>query len=101
MKLKLEKFGKTLISRELGSEAFKALQPILRELPPNDELEIDFSGVLTLSPSWGDEFLSPLLNQLGDRLVILPSDNLSVQATLKTLQEVNERKFNTTNWSAE
>src|SRR3989338_6580545 len=101
MKLKLEKFGKTLISRELGSEALKAFQSTLRELSQSEQLEIDFSGVLTLSPSWGDEFLSPLLNQLGNRLVLLPSDNLSVQATLKILQEVNERKFNTTNWSAE
>ena len=93
MRLQLEKFGKTLISRELGSEALKALQPTLRELSPDERLEVDFSGVLTLSPSWGDEFLSPLLDQLGDRLVILPSDNLSVQATLKTLQEVNKRPF--------
>ena len=99
MKLQLEKFGKTLISRELGSEALKAFQPTLRGLSQREQLEVDFSGVLTLSPSWGDEFLSPLLEQLGDRLVLLPSDNLSVQATLKTLQEVNERKFNTPNRS--
>ena len=93
MKLQLEKFGKTLISRELGSEAFKAFQSTLREFSENEELGIDFSGVLTLSPSWSDEFLSPLLNLLGDRLVLLPSDNLSVQATLKILQEVNKRPF--------
>ena len=93
MKLQLGKFGKTLISRELGSEALKAFQPTLRELPENEELEIDFSGVLTLSPSWADEFLSPLLIQFGDRLVLLPSDNLSVQATLKILQEVNKKPF--------
>ena len=54
MKVKLEKFGTTLKSRELGSEAFKAFQSTLLELPPNEELEIDFSGVLTLSPSWAD-----------------------------------------------
>ena len=54
MKVKLEKFGTTLISRELGSEAFKAFQPKLVALPPDEELEIDFSGVLTLSPSWAD-----------------------------------------------
>lgn len=95
MKLQLEKFGKTLISRELGSEAFKASQPILRELSEHEELEIDFSGVLTLSPSWADEFLSPLLNQFGDRLILLPSDNLSVQATLKILHEVNKKPFKT------
>ncbi|HEY4525953.1 MAG TPA: hypothetical protein VJL32_02555 [Candidatus Paceibacterota bacterium] len=93
MKLQLEKFGKTLISRELGSEAFKAFQPTLRELPGDEKLEIDFSGVLTLSPSWADEFLSPLLNQLGDKLILLPSDNLSVHATLKILQEANKRQF--------
>lgn len=93
MKLQLEKFGKTLISRELGSEAFKASQPILRELSGNEELEIDFSGVLTLSPSWADEFLSPLLNQFGDRLILLPSDNLSVHATIRILQEANKRDF--------
>ena len=93
MKVKLEKFGTTLISRELGSEAFKAFQSILLELPPNEELEIDFSGILTLSPSWADEFLSPLLERLSERLVLLPSDNLSVQATLKILQEANKRQF--------
>lgn len=95
MKLQLEKFGKTLISRELGSEAFKAFQTTLRELPKAQELEIDFSGVLTLSPSWADEFLSPLLSQLGDRLIILPSDNLSVHATLKILEEANKESFKT------
>ncbi len=95
MKLQLEKFGRTLISRELGSEALKALQSTLRDLAKDEELEIDFSGVLTLSPSWADEFLSPLLNQLGDKLVLLPSDNLSVHATLKILGEVNKRSFNT------
>mgnify|MGYP001590399536 CR=1 FL=1 len=93
MTLQLEKFGKTLISRELGGEALKAFQSTLRELAEDEVLEINFSGVLTLSPSWADEFLSPLLNQLGDRLVLLSSDNLSVQATLKILEEVNKQPF--------
>ena len=93
MKLQLEKFGKTLLSRELGSEALKAFQVTLRELPKNEDLEIDFSGVLTLSPSWADEFLSPLLTELGNRLVLLPSDNLSVHATLRVLQEANKQSF--------
>lgn len=93
MRLQLEKFGKTLISRELGSEAFKAFQTTLRGLPKDEKLEIDFSGILTLSPSWADEFLSPLLSELGDRLVLLPSDNLSVHATIRILQEANKRSF--------
>ncbi|MCK6462426.1 MAG: hypothetical protein L6Q29_01230 [Candidatus Pacebacteria bacterium] len=93
MRLQLEKFGKTLISRELGSEAYRAFQPTLRDFAPTEELEIDFSGILTISPSWVDEFLSPLLNVLGERLALLPSDNLSVQATLKILQEANKKVF--------
>ena len=93
MKVKLENFGTTLTTRELGSEAFKAFQPTLQELPRDEGLEVDFSGVLTLSPSWADEFLTPLFDQIGERLVLLPSDNLSVQATLKILEEANENKF--------
>ena len=93
MRILLKKFGDLLLSRELGSEVLKAFQPTLRELSKDEELEIDFSGVLTLSPSWADEFLSPLLNQLNDKLILLPSDNLSVHATLKILKEVNKRSF--------
>ena len=93
MLIVLEKFGKTLTSRQLGSEALKAFQPTLSGILPDESLEIDFSGVLTFSPSWADEFLTPLLGQLGDRLVLLPSDNLSVQATVKLLEEINKRSF--------
>lgn len=93
MKIELKKFGTTLISRQSGSEAFKAFQPTLRDLKPDENLEIDFSGVLTFSPSWGDEFLGSLLDQLGDRLVLLASDNMSVQATLKLLEEIKKKSF--------
>ena len=93
MKVELVKFGTMLISRELGSEAFKAFQSTLQKIPNEEILEIDFSGVLTLSPSWADEFLTPLLNLLGSRLILLASDNLSVQATIKILQEANKQIF--------
>lgn|SRR5258708_7886329 len=93
MRLQLEKFGKTLLSRESGREAFKAFQSTFRGLSKEEELEIDFSGILTFSPGWADEFLSPLIHQLGDRLILLPSDNLSVHATLRILKEVNKRPF--------
>ena len=33
--------------------------------------------------------MSPLLNILGDRLVLLPSDNLSVQATLTDADDIS------------
>ncbi len=93
MIIELKKFGTTLIFRQNGSEAFKAFQTTLRDLKPEENLEVDFSGVLTFSPSWGDEFLSPLLDQFGDRLILLASDNMSVHATIKILQQVKNNKF--------
>ncbi|HBY01669.1 MAG TPA: hypothetical protein DEG92_03870 [Rikenellaceae bacterium] len=85
MKLQLEKFGKTLISRELGREAFKAFQSTLRDFPKNEELEMDFSGVLTLSPSWADEFLTPIFKSYMDRVNLVNTQNSSVVESLKIL----------------
>lgn len=93
MKLELKKFGTTLISRQAGKEALAAFQPTLKEIGASENLEIDFDGVITFSPSWGDEFLVPLLDQLGDRLVLLPTDNPSVKATVKLLEKISSKKF--------
>ncbi len=93
MRIELKKFGTTLTSRQMGSEASRALQPMLRAVKTDENVEVDFDGVLTFSPSWGDEFLTPLLRELGDRLVLLPSDNLSVKATINLLEEINKRTF--------
>ncbi|MFH1536707.1 MAG: hypothetical protein ABID45_01835 [Patescibacteria group bacterium] len=93
MRIELKKFGTTLISRQGGAEAYRAFQPTLKKITKDENLEIDFSGVLTFSPSWGDEFLTPLLEKLGDHLILLPSDNMSMQATIKILQEINKRPF--------
>ena len=64
MIIELKKFGTTLISRQTGREAFSALQAILRDVKKSENIEIDFDGVLTFSPSWGAEFLMPLLIQI-------------------------------------
>ena len=39
-------------------------------------IEVNFDGVLTFSPSWGDEFLTPLLNTYEDRLILKNTSNL-------------------------
>src|SRR3989344_5070080 len=93
MHLELKKFGTTLISRQSGKEAFAAFQSTLAESIPSESIEIDFDGVITFSPSWGDEFLTPLLNQVGDRLVLLGTTNPSVKITIELLEEINKRKF--------
>jgi len=95
MIIELKKFGTTLISRQTGREAFSALQAILRDIKEDEKIEIDFDGVLTFSPSWGDEFLTPLLNTYGERLTLKNTENPSVQATLEILQKIAGKKFDT------
>ena len=93
MKIYLKKFGTTLTSRQAGKEAFLAFQPPLSEIGINEPLEIDFDGVVTFSPSWGDEFLTPLQKEFEGRLAIKHGDNPSVQATLKLLEKIHMIKF--------
>lgn len=93
MRIELNKFGTTLISRQSGKEAFAALQSTLSDIKSDEIVEITFDGVITFSPSWGDEFLTPLHNRFGDRLVLLPTSNPSVTITIKFLEEINKRSF--------
>ena len=93
MRIELKKFGTTLISRQSGKEAFSAFQSTLSDIDPNETIEISFDGVITFSPSWGDEFLTPLLNQLGDRLILFPSNNPSVRITIELLEEIGKKSF--------
>lgn len=85
----LKKFGTTLVSRQAGREAFAALQPLLREQKNDKMVEIDFEGVITFAPSWGDEFLTPLLKKYKENLLLKNTDNSSVRATLKMLEKIN------------
>lgn len=87
MRIELKKFGRVLTSRPAGKEAFAAIRPILD--PNVDIVEIDFSDVLSLAPSWGDEFFTALRNMYKERVKYLPTDNQSVIETLKILGENN------------
>jgi len=93
MIIELKKFGNTLISRQAGREALAAFQPTLRDIGPEETIEINFEGVLTFSPSWADEFLTPLMNEFGDRLALIETKNPSVRATLEILEKENNKKF--------
>lgn len=92
MVIELKKFGTALISRQAGQEALAAFRPVLREIKPDETIAVDFSGVITFSPSWGDEFLTPLQKEFGQRLVLLPSDNPSVKATMEILEQTKGNK---------
>ncbi|MBU0597432.1 STAS-like domain-containing protein [Patescibacteria group bacterium] len=93
MIIELKKFGTTLTSREEGREALAAFQPSLNNIPDGEPVEIIFTGVNTFSPSWGDEFLAPLIKQFGDRLIFVDTKNLSVIATLDMLEKIHDIRF--------
>jgi len=97
MTIELKKFGTTLISRQTGKEAFLAFQAFTKDTKKNEKIEIDFDGVLTFSPSWGDEFLTPLLNLYGNRMVLKNTGNPSVKATIEMLQTITKKQFRTLN----
>jgi len=92
MIIELKKFGTTLISRQAGKEAFAAFQSSLSDVPEEDIIA-DFDGVITFSPSWGDEFLTPLLQRYNSRFKLLNTENSSVKATLEILEKSNNIRF--------
>lgn len=85
MIIKINKFGTTLVSRPSGKEAWLAFQPTINEIPENEKIIVDFEGVIVLTPSWADEFLSPLKSRFEDKVKLQNTDNPSVTATLKIL----------------
>ena len=88
MIIKLNKFGTTLTSRQDGKEAYDAFRSTLASVSENEEIEIDFDGVVTFTPSWADEFITPILNTYGNRVKLLRTDNPSVEATLRLLEKI-------------
>lgn len=88
MIIALHKFGTTLISRQSGREAFAAFLPVLREAKDGEKILVDFDGVITFTPSWGDEFLRPLREMFPDRVTLKHTENASVVATLQMLERV-------------
>ena len=93
MIIELKKFGTTLTSREEGREALAAFKPSLSKISDSESVEIVFTGVNTFSPSWGDEFLTPIMKQFSTRLILVDTKNLSVEATLDMLEKIHNVKF--------
>jgi hypothetical protein len=87
MQILLSEFGTILVSRPAGKEAFLILQTRLSVLPKTEKIEINFTGVQALTPSWADEFVTPLLERYAERVILQNTENASVKATLEILQE--------------
>jgi len=85
MIIQLKKFGETLVSRPSGKEAWLAFQPVLNEISGDEEIVVDFAEVVVLTPSWLDEFLTPLYNRFKGKVKLQNTDNPSVKASLAIL----------------
>ncbi len=84
MKFELKRFGDFLSSRPAAREAWLAARAyIFDNVKPEEKIEIDFSGVKVLTPSWADEFIYSLNKEFPGQVVLLPSDNASVNASLE------------------
>lgn len=86
MIIDLKKFGITLVSRPAGKEAWLAFQPILKDVSKNEKIVVDFSDVIVLTPSWADEFLTPLRENFKN-IELINTDNPSVKETLDILSK--------------
>ncbi len=81
--VKLKQFGVMLLSRPAGREAWLAAQAY--SLPKNnDKIVVDFDGVLVLSPSWADEFLTKLKEKY-TKVEYQNTNNASVKASLEII----------------
>ena len=85
MIINLNKFGNILVSRPAGKEAYLAFKPSLNAVKNDETIEIDFNGVEVLTPSWADEFLSPLFSTFGNKINLKNTNNSSVVESLKML----------------
>jgi len=86
MIIELKKFGEILTSRSAGREAGLTIKAYFKPESGN-RIELDFSGILSVGPSWLDEVLTVLQDEYGkERVTCLPSENPSVTESLKIIK---------------
>lgn len=88
MIIEMKKFGPILNSRPDGREAALGLFQIVNGTEEK-EIVLDFAGVLVLTPSFADEFLTDVRERyVGEKEVKLKNtDSISVQEALKALEK--------------
>lgn len=92
MRIEIKQLGTVLSSRPAGKEALLAVRSsILRDVKKTEALELDFAGVDALTPSWADEFVTPLEEEWGDMLHCANTENPSVKVTLEFLQQIHAK----------
>lgn len=84
----MSKFGKFLISRPAGREALLAAQAYTIPKDTKEQIELDFSQVTVITPSWADEFFHGLEETYGKgKINIVPSENPNVRLVIESIQK--------------
>ncbi len=90
MKIELQKFGHILMSRPDGRESFLVMQSsYLSKMSDSskEKIELDFTGVDVVAPSWLDEVLTPLKKKYGkDRITIIPGGCTTLDLSLEGIE---------------
>jgi len=88
MKIEIKKFGTHLISRPEGRDAALVIRNQFLAKTSDQKIELDFSGVKVLTPSWIDEVLQEIWkSHKKSNVIFLNTDNSSVHASLETVME--------------
>ena len=90
MVIQIKKFGKMLISRPAGKEAAAIILSSFKPSSDREPIDLDFTGVEVIAPSWLDEVLTALRDRYGKRVGCLASDNLSRQESLKVIDSLDD-----------
>lgn len=85
MKIEIKRFGEILTSRPEGREAALLLLANELRIPP-PKLELDFEGIIVMTPSWLSEFVNTLSRPETKEIVYEHLENASVKASVQLVQ---------------
>lgn len=85
MTIEMKKIGTVLDARPEGREAFLGIRPTLPKI--QGTITLDFRDVDVLTPSFADEFISPLVERFPGNVHFCNTSNSSVRQTLEFLAE--------------
>jgi hypothetical protein len=90
MKIEIKKFGTHLISRPEGRDAALVIKNQFLNDYKGDSIEIDFTDVKLMTPSWLDEIYQELLTKFAkDKISFTNTSNSSVNASIETVCDGN------------
>ena len=90
MRIEIKKFGKLLISRPAGKEAASVMLSSFKPQTDGELIELDFTDVDVIAPSWLEEVLNSLQDVYGNRVVCKESKNSSLNESLKVIRDLSD-----------